>query len=82
MSTVIINILILSVRGRLYTSESDVYRREIVAYKDGPALKGSTYRDTFFLCVFTRLLVKLFVENFQRFAIMLVNQRVPRHQPH
>ena len=34
-STVIINILILSVRG-LYTSESDVCRRQILTYKDGP----------------------------------------------
>ena len=35
-STVIINILILLARGdRLYTSESDVYRRQILTYKDG-----------------------------------------------
>ena len=39
-STVIRNILILTVRDRLYTSESDVYRRLIPTYKDGPALKG------------------------------------------
>ena len=26
----------LSVRGRLYTSEFDVYRRQILTYKDGP----------------------------------------------
>ena len=35
-STVIGNILIFLVRGRLYTSESDVYRRQILTYKDGP----------------------------------------------
>ena len=34
-STVIINILILTVRDHLYTSESDVYRRQILTYKDG-----------------------------------------------
>ena len=40
---VIINILILSelrpslhIRNRLYTSESDVCRRQILTYKDGP----------------------------------------------
>ena len=27
---------ILLVRGRFYTSQSDVYRRQIVPYKDGP----------------------------------------------
>ena len=36
VSTTIIHILILSVRGRLYTSEPDVYRRQIMTYKDGP----------------------------------------------
>ena len=35
-STAIINICILSVRGQLYTSESDVCRRQILTYKDGP----------------------------------------------
>ena len=30
------NILILSVRGRLYTSECDVWRRHILTYEDGP----------------------------------------------
>ena len=29
-------ILILSEGGRLYTSESDVYRRQILTYKYGP----------------------------------------------
>ena len=29
-------ILILPVRDRLYTSESEVYRRQILTYKDGP----------------------------------------------
>ena len=36
VSTAIIHILILSARGRLYTSEHDVYRRQIMTYKDGP----------------------------------------------
>ena len=35
-STAIKNILILSVRNRLYTSESHVYKRQILTYKDGP----------------------------------------------
>ena len=38
-ATAIINILIFIVRGagdRLYTSESDVYRRQILTYKDDP----------------------------------------------
>ena len=36
LSTAIGYVLILSVRGRLYTSEYDVYRRQILTYKDGP----------------------------------------------
>ena len=35
-STTIITIQIISVRDRLYTSESDVHRRQILTYKDGP----------------------------------------------
>ena len=35
-STAIRNILLSQCRGRLYTSESDVYRRQILTYKDGP----------------------------------------------
>ena len=34
--TAIINILILSLRDRLSTLESGVYRRQILTYKDGP----------------------------------------------
>ena len=30
------NILILSAQGLFYTSECDVYRRQILASKDGP----------------------------------------------
>ena len=29
-------IVLISVRGRIYTSESDVYRRQILTYKDSP----------------------------------------------
>ena len=35
-STAVRNILILSARDRLYALESDVYRRRIFTYKDGP----------------------------------------------
>ena len=35
-STAIVNILFLSGWGRLYTSESNVYRRQILTYKGGP----------------------------------------------
>ena len=41
-STAIVNCSTLSVWDRLYTSESDVYRRQIMAYKvykDGPSSK-------------------------------------------
>ena len=30
------NVLIISERGRLYTSKSDVCRRQILTYKDDP----------------------------------------------
>ena len=41
MSTAMVDIVIISVRGggRLYTSESDVYRRQILTYKDDPRAK-------------------------------------------
>ena len=35
------NILILLVRDRLYASESDVYRRQILTYKDSSVLEDS-----------------------------------------
>ena len=35
-STAIINIVSLSVHDRLYTSESDVYRCQVLTYKDDP----------------------------------------------
>ena len=35
--------LTLSVLGRLYTSESDVCRRQILTYKDGPRTKKMKY---------------------------------------
>ena len=34
--------LILTARGRLYTSESDVCRRQILTYKDGPRAEKNT----------------------------------------
>ena len=42
VSTAVRNILILLVRERLYTSESDVYRRQILTVKTVPALQGLT----------------------------------------
>ena len=33
-------------RGRLYTSESDVYRRQILTYKDGPRTARVNAGDT------------------------------------
>ena len=42
VSTAIINNLILSVRDRLYMSESDVHRRQILTYKDGAITVLST----------------------------------------
>ena len=40
--TTIRNFLILSVRGRPYTSESDVCRRQILTYEDGPGAERVT----------------------------------------
>ena len=42
-STGIINILIFSARGHHYTSESDVYIRQILTYKDGPRAERAHY---------------------------------------
>ena len=33
------NVLFLPVRDRLYTSKSDVYRRQILTYDDGPLIE-------------------------------------------
>ena len=35
-STAFVDILILSVRDRIYTPESDVYKHQILTYKDAP----------------------------------------------
>ena len=46
-SAAIRNMLIFSARDRLYTSGSDVYRRQILTYKDGPRterVKPLSYR--------------------------------------
>ena len=51
-STVNRNILFFQCEDRLYTSESDVYRRQILTYKDGSALKGlNNYLCQIFLTV-------------------------------
>ena len=46
-STAVVNILILSIQcgNRLYTSESDVYRRQILMYKDGPSAERENYTE-------------------------------------
>ena len=43
INNVIRSALTLSARDRLYTSESDVCRRQILTYKDGPGLKELKY---------------------------------------
>ena len=40
LSTTIMNIYFFQCGDRLYTSESDVYRRQILTYKDGPRTEG------------------------------------------
>ena len=44
-SKIIINVLILSVRGLFHTSESDVYRRQILMYKDGICADGVNFSE-------------------------------------
>ena len=44
-STVIRNILLLLARDRLYTSEADVYRRQILTSKVGPRTERVTTQD-------------------------------------
>ena len=43
MGLLIINIsFFFQCVDRIYTSESDIYRRHILTYKDGPALRNNT----------------------------------------